>query len=72
MLKLSQTFTRTKKFGQPFSKVVGVGKAHNTFPLCKTLIAKQPAVWWLEHNGESLIIATATQKEFFLLKIISS
>ncbi|WP_405355621.1 hypothetical protein [Ruminococcus sp.] len=53
--------TRTKKFGQPFSMVVGVGKAHNTLNYRKVLIAKQLAVWWLEHNGDSLIIAIATQ-----------
>ncbi|WP_440447892.1 hypothetical protein, partial [Ruminococcus sp.] len=36
-----------------FSKVVGVGNAHKYFMLSQILIAKQLAVWRLEHNGES-------------------
>ena len=35
-------------------KVVGVGKAHNTFSLRNFSVAKQLAVWRLEQNGESL------------------
>ncbi|WP_405352414.1 hypothetical protein [Ruminococcus sp.] len=38
-----------------------MGKAHNTFPLCKALIDKQPAVCQLEHSSVSILIAIATQ-----------
>ena len=42
------------KVWSTFSKVVGVGKAHKYFPLRNLTIAKQLAVWRLEHNGVSL------------------
>ena len=42
------------KVWSTFSKVVGVGKAHNTFSLRNFSVAKQLAVWRLEQNGESL------------------
>ena len=37
-------------------------KPTNTLSLCKILIAKQQAVWRLERNGVSLLIAIATRK----------
>ena len=37
-------------------------KPTNTFYLRKFPIAKQLAVWRLEHNSESLIITIATRK----------
>ena len=36
LLELAQTLYSKKKFGQPFSKVVGVGKAHKYFSLMKS------------------------------------
>ena len=54
------------KFGQPFSKVVGVGKAHKTFILHKIMIAKQLAVLRLKHNGKSLLIGDSTAKVVLL------
>ncbi|WP_405352952.1 hypothetical protein, partial [Ruminococcus sp.] len=70
LIELAQTLYSNQKFSQPFSKVVGVGKAHKTFSLHKILIAKQQAVWLLEHNGDSLIIAIATQKAIILYYLL--
>jgi len=42
------------KVWSTFSKVVGVGKAHKYFPFMQSDVAKQLAVWRLEHNGVSL------------------
>ncbi|WP_443719251.1 hypothetical protein, partial [Ruminococcus sp.] len=50
------------------SKVVGVGNAHKTLCYRKFLIAKRQAVWRLEHNGASLLIATAIKRKATLLK----
>jgi len=40
-------------------------KPTNTFRLCSLTIAKQLAVWRLEHNGESLWRATKGNKHHF-------
>ena len=44
-----------KEFGRPFQGRAGVSKALATFRLCNLTIAKQLAVWRLEHNGISLL-----------------
>ncbi len=58
--ELAQTLYSKIKICSTFLKVVGVGKAHKAFN--QSPIAKQPAVWRLEHNSESLLLAIAIRK----------
>ncbi|WP_405354667.1 hypothetical protein, partial [Ruminococcus sp.] len=57
------------KIWSTFFKGCGCGQSPQYFRLRKFFIAKQLAVWRLEHNSESLIIAIATQKHSSLLFI---
>jgi len=41
------------KVWSTFLKVVGVGNAHKYFHFHNLTTAEQPAVWRIEHNGES-------------------
>ena len=52
-------------------KGCGCGQSTQYFSLRKILIAKQLAVWWLEHTGESLIIAITTKIFFFIIYWLS-
>jgi len=38
----------------------------------KFLIAKRLAVWWLEHNGASLLIAKANKKDILIIYSVNA
>jgi len=38
----------------------------------KFLIAKRLAVWWLKHNGASLLIAKANKKDILIIYSVNA